>query len=425
MTFTPPAFEKLRVNTLNLEIRYSNFLKRYRVVDEQVIEKASVVQQSSLDVLIARTNEVITCKTNRTTQRDIFNLLVNELRQIPKEDGEKIKQGTLFLLGALIHRYFRLLNEYDTYNGYAYWTIWGTCNITDCKLFLAIRKALQFRELDGAKKKFKERDLETLDVVTIITALEVFRDNMFLEDERNIPRYMKYPHFAKDDNFKQYLQDIITFHKKRGAAVLKRFKAIAFLQSLADEIEKERQQVEKDIQKWCKGVAKDYKDFAAFKALGDTVINESIIKYVESETSRNVIFDLFYTPLINGNLDSTDHSTLFTKMKEAYQHKCSYMLFGGYALLLQKSRSLDSNLLFFFQQALNIDGTLKELTNEDMRNGVRFLREFIDMVPDAALNCEFFEGKRELDALIERSEKELTELVAVTKDEAEAVVLTS
>jgi hypothetical protein len=424
MTFTPPAFEKLRVNTLNLEVKYSNFLKRYRVVDEPVSEKAPVVQQTSLDILIARTHEVITCKTDRESQREVFNLLVNELRQIPKEDGEKVKQGTLFLLGALIHRYFRLLNEYDTYNGYAYWTIWGTCNVTDCKLFLAIRKALQFRELDAVKKRYKEKDLDVLDVVTIVRALEVFRDNMFLEDEKNIPRFMKYSHFAKDEHFKQYLQDIINFHTRRGAAVLKQFKAIAFLQSLADEIEEERQQVEKDIQKWCKAVAKDYKDFAAFKGLSEVVINESITKNVESETSRNVIFNLFYTPLINENLDSTDHSTLFANMKECYEHKCSYMLFGGYVLLLQKSRGLDSDLLFYLQQALGLERTLKELTNEDLLNGVKFLREFIEMVPGAALTCEFFEGKRELDALIERSEKELTELTTVAKVELDAVVLT-
>lgn len=89
MTFIPPAFVKFRVNTLNLEAKYSTLLGRYTVVDSKVSDGSSVVQQSSLEVLIARTNEVIKCKSGRDTQIEVFNLLINELRQIPKEDKEK------------------------------------------------------------------------------------------------------------------------------------------------------------------------------------------------------------------------------------------------------------------------------------------------------------------------------------------------
>ncbi|PWY56226.1 hypothetical protein DGG96_07765 [Legionella qingyii] len=410
MTFIPPTFAKFRVNTLNLETKYSTILGRYTVVDGQVNDGASALQQSSLDVLIARTNEVIKCKSDRTPQIEVFNQLVNELRQIPKENKKDTEQGALFLLGALIHRYFRLIKEYDNFNYYASWTIWGKCNVTDCKLFQAIRRALKFKELDSdlIKKTFRADDLKTLDVVTIVKALEVFRNNMLLEDKEKVPRFMKYPHFAEDRNFKSYLQDIIDEHTRRGSAILNRFTAIEFVKTLAEQIENERQQLEKDIEKWCKGVAKDYKDFNVFKNLDEEAINVSLIKYVESDTSRNIIFSLFYTPLIQENLETTDHSSFLTKMKACYDSTCSYMLFGGYVLLLQQSKMLDTDLLFTLQQALGLEKSLDELTKEDMLDGVKFLKQFLETEPGAVLDCTFFNGKDKMLTAIARAEKELT-----------------
>ena len=423
MTFTPPAFAILRVNTFNLETAYSTLLGRYKVFEVQNSD-SSIVQQTSLEVLIARTNEVIKSKTDRERQREVFNQLVNELRQISKEDKEKIKQGTLFLLGSLIHRYFRLIKEYDDYNKYASWTYFGTCDVTNCKLFLAIRRALQFKEIEVIKRKWKEDDLKFLDVVTIVNALEVFRDNMLIEDKSKVSRFMKYPHFSEDEHFQKYLQDIIDQQKSRGAAILHRFKAIAFLQSLAKQIENERQQLERDIEKWCKAVAKDYKDFNVFKSLSDEQINASLDKHVESEISRNIIFDLFYTPLIQDNLESTDHSTFLTKIKECYEHKCSYKLFGGYALLLQQKKVLDDNLLFTFQKALGLERSLDELNKEDMLNGVRFLKQFLENEPGVVLECDFFGGKDKMNTLIARAEKELTQVVAKEVSEDSGVALT-
>ncbi|KTD73496.1 hypothetical protein [Legionella tucsonensis] len=421
MTFTPLEFAKFRVNTLNLEAKYSTLLGRYRVVDSQVSDRSSVVQQSSLEVLIARTNEVIKCKSSRDTQVDVFNLLVNELRQIPKEDKEKTQQGTLFLLGALLHRYFRLIKEYENPNGYISWSFFG-CDVTSCKLFQAIRRALQFKEIDVIKKKYKEDDLKILDVVTIVTALEVFRDNMLLEDKEKVPRFMKYPHFVKDEHFKQYLQDIIDEHRKRGAAMLHRFKAIAFVQSLTIQINNERQQLEKDIEKWCKGVAKDYKNFNTFQCLDDEAINTSLIKHVESEASRNIIFRLFYAPIIQSNLESMDHSTFLTKIKECYDYTCSYILFGGYVLLLQNSKTFDTDLLFTMQQALGLKASLDELTKVDMLDGVKFLKQFLETEPGVNLDCEFFEGKERMHTAIARAEKELTLQVAQKKEESEVIL---
>lgn len=413
MTFIPPEFKLFKMNTLNLDKKYSSLLGRYQIDGSQGGEGFSGVHQTTLDVLIARTNQVIRCKTDRETQRDVFNQLANELRQIPKEDEERIRQGTLFLLGALIHRYFRLIKEYDDFNA---WTFWNTCSVTDCKLFQAIRIALQLQELDQVKKNFRTEDLKTLDVITIVRALEVFRDNMLLEDESKTPRYMKYPHFSKDEHFAQYLQDIIDMHTKRGRPFLLRFQAIVFIQSLAREIEREQQQIGKDLEKWCKGVGKEYKDFDVFKALERSVINASIIKSVESETSRNTIFNLFYTPLIQDGFETTDHTNLLAKMKECYDQTSSYILFGGYVLVLQQSKFLDPELLFALQQALGLERSLDELTKEDKGNGIHFLRQFLEIEPRTVLDYKFFGGRERMNTVIARAEKELATAVSQNVD---------
>lgn len=411
MTFTPLVFSKFKITTLNLEAKYSILLKRYKIVDEEPGATEALVRQSSLDVLIARTNQVIKCNTGRETQREIFNQLVNELRQIPKEEEDKIKQATSFLLGALIHRYFRLLKEYKDYNAYAYWTYWGKCNVTDCRLFKSIRTALKFKDLDVVKRRYEEDDLRTLDVVTLVRSLEVFRDNMYLEDEKKVPRYMNYAHFAEDEHFKTYLQDIIDIHSKRGAAVLKRFKAIEFIQSLAKQIEKWQLVLLKDIEKWCKAVAKEHKKFAAFRELSIDSINDSIIKHVESESARNALFNLFYTPLIQDELETLDHSTLFAKMKECFDYKCGFMLFGGYVLLLSQTKVLDDNLLFSIQEALGLKKSLNELTKKDLLNGVKFLKQFVEIEPNLILNFDFFYGKAGFDSELANAEKELTQYI--------------
>ncbi|WP_392537358.1 hypothetical protein [Legionella sp. 227] len=420
MTFIPPAFETFKISTLNLKPKYSLLLERYNIMDGTI----SGASTSCLEVLIARTNDVITCKTDRESQVEVFNLLVNELRQIPKENEKQIEQGALFLLGALIHRYFRLIKEYDDFNSYASWTYFGKCEVTSCRLFLSIRKALQFKEIEVVKKRFREEDLKILDAVTAVEALETFRDNMLMENKDKVPQYMKYPHFAKDENFKQYLGDMIKEQTKRGEGCLRRFKAIHFVQSLAIQIEEERKEVEKDIEKWCKAIAKDYKDFNAFQLLNDVAILESIMKHVKSERARNIIFKLFYTPHIQDSLATTGHSTFVTKMKECHNFTCSFMLFGGYVLLLQQPNLLDSDLLFTIQQALGLEKSLDELTNDDMRNGVKFLREYLEIEPAVSndgLDYEFFGGKEKMKAAITRAEKELTLPKASQKEDNEIV----
>lgn len=171
MPFTPPVFDLFRVNTVNLDVMLSRQFGRYIIVAEEKPSEASssqaiAVPQSSLEVLLARTHhKVVVGTTDRTTQQAVFKQLSNELREILKENNEsKNKKATMFLLGALLHRYFRLIKEYDNYN-----YLFTIYDVRNCDLFKAIRAALHLpAEMpDG----FKANDLAVLDVVTIVDSL--------------------------------------------------------------------------------------------------------------------------------------------------------------------------------------------------------------------------------------------------------------
>lgn len=122
MTFTPPEFKILSVNTRNLETVFSTLLGRYKIITDPPVSEAvssGEIISNTLETLLARTHKVVICKTDRETARDVFKQLSNELREVLKENNEeKNKQAILFLLGALLHRYFRLIKEYDNFNSY-------------------------------------------------------------------------------------------------------------------------------------------------------------------------------------------------------------------------------------------------------------------------------------------------------------------
>jgi hypothetical protein len=398
MPFIPPVFSILRVNTLNLDTRFSTKLGRYNIEVPKAAKDSSDKPPTRLEVLIASTQQVIDCKTDRKTARDVFSKLVIELGEVVKTGTEAEKNtGVLFLLGALLHRYFRLINEYSA----AYTNMFvKTSDVRNCDLFQAIRAALKLpKEMPSG---FKLKDLEVLDVTTVVTALEVFRDNMLQEVDK-VPRYKKYPHLAKDVNFERYLQAIIIEQKGRGAAILKEFKAVTFIQSLAAKIEAQRVLLEEELDKWSKILKKDHPDFSS---LSFKSIENHIIKKITVESAREKILDLLYTGHIITTLESFDHASFLIAMKKCQTDKAIYIVFGGYALLLQSKKDLEK-LEFCIYQALNIESKPKELTNEDMLVGIQLLKEFIETNPEIVLNYDFFGGKDKMNTEISQREEAL------------------
>lgn len=495
MPFTPPVFDLFRVNTVNLDVMLSRQFGRYIIVAEEKPSEASssqaiAVPQSSLEVLLARTHhKVVVGTTDRTTQQAVFKQLSNELREILKENNEsKNKKATMFLLGALLHRYFRLIKEYDNYN-----YLFTIYDVRNCDLFKAIRAALHLpAEMpDG----FKANDLAVLDVVTIVDSLTVFRDNMLLCDESKTPRYKKYKHFAADKNFVTYLQDIIDEHTRKGTAVLRQFKAVSFIQSLSSKMQEEHLLMVDELDRWCKELAKQHRDF---RKLNISLIEEHMRTHIKSEELQEKIADLLYMPFIKSKVDPDyvffltelikchkeigkseeehaqmvdllkrwckdleqttpdfkqldlksieshmrvfvrsgemadkisgllnssymkskiepmDHPLFLSEMKHCHSNVASYTLFGGYSLLLQ-SQLIDEKLRFCIFQAMGVEGKSQLVTESDMLDGIKFLKQFLLNNPAVLLNYDFFGGKERMNTEI--SQKELA-LVASIEERA-------
>lgn len=400
MPFLPPALANLKVNIHNLDEHFSTLIERYKIIKATPADAVGQPKANPLEVLIGLVNEhVSNCSTDQVTARDIFPQLINEkLRSIlQNRDEHACKQGARFLLGALLHRYFRLVKSYAQHNGTIGWVSWGffACDVTSCRLFVAIRAALQLPSTYNA-----EDDLKCLDASTVVTALECFQSNM-LRDEL----YKKYPHFADEGkNFLPYLQVIIDEHKTRGAVVLTQFKAIAFLQSLCANLIGEQQQIEAELDRWSVLLKREHADFRMLTA---EVIYAHIQAHV-AEPLRDKVADLLYTPLIKEELATLEHGSFIAKMKVCNSNIASYVMLGGCGLLLESSK-ITSELQHCIYRVLRVDVDPKQVTTEDKLSGMTFLDQFITRKMVTELDCAFFGSLDALKTELAQKQVALTE----------------
>lgn len=383
MDFTPPDLGTLKANASNLDARFSTLIGRYQICP--LAAESGVIGQrktNSLEILIARTSLVTSCETDRTGQKEVFSQLVNELRAFISDSNEaNCKQATLFLLGALLHRYFRLIQSYDSSNSILTVPYFGLrffkFELRNCRFFMAIREALNLpKEMNS---NFRVTDLEQLDVTTVVGALECFQRNMMLED-----RYKKYPHFAEDPNFLFNLQTLINFHKKRGADVLNQFKAITFLQSLAKKMEEEQSQLETELDKWLKVLKKDH---PIAKNLNLATIELHIEEHIKEHKEK--ILDLLHTPLVKEEFTEFGHEQFINKMKRCQSNIASYTILGGCVLILESSLASD-DLKHSVLQVLGIEGRIETLSCTARRDSIKLLSYYLEDNPETEFDTLFF-----------------------------------
>lgn len=391
MAFTPPSYDELWINSRKIEWEYSSLMGRYKV-------KETNDKKNDLELLIARTNEsVINCTTKRESQREVFILLVNELRKLnPDDEGyeQKAKQGALFLLGALLHRYFRIIKEYN--NSLTFFT-----TALQCDLMNAIRQTLRLSSRDP--KTFCEDDLKQLDIQTVVDALRTFQENMLLKDEKHMPRFMNYPHFKKDVHFEAYLQDIINEQIANDRAqsaikkfsVLKQFDAIRYLETLAQHIKTEHMIVLKGLDDWCATLKKDQPEF---KTIDNKVFAASINKLILPPQRKEQIIDFSMGPHVQEQIEQGDHESLLQAIKECILFVDSSVLCGAYALLME-TPGIDPCLI---QCLCRFLGESKDnlFTERDRFLNIEFLKSYLDKNkenPGLTVNTQFFGG---LDAMI-------------------------
>ncbi len=389
MGFTTFQYEKLIDNMLRLREIYATHLGRYAI---------------DLAKLIEQVNEHVSqCATERLTQRQVFPQLVTELRRYNEEGSPEEKtNATLFLLGALIHRYLRIKDEYKAYNesyfnplSYFKKTL---RDVNACGLFTAITQALQLNK-------------KTLDELTVVTALDVFRKNMLIDvevTERNSQdkmerqvkktRYLTYPHFRDDPNFRTHLDALIEVHGGLAANALRHFKAISFMESLAVELDKETQPIEIEMEEWCKALAKKHKHFAS---LNQELAEAHLSDYFHSKPEiKIIILDLISFCYTRKKFEGvTDYATFKEKLSFNNTNANRTRICGAYLLLL-KSGGLDKDLTTLIRQSLGLE--LEELTDIEQLGCIDNFKSYIEE-SNPKLNYEFFnDGK--LSALTELSQ---------------------
>lgn len=417
MPFKPLGFTTLSTNTRNLEARFSIFLGRYEVG----VSSASNSSATNLAILIKRTQAISLCDTARTSQRDVFTQLTNELIHVQEENKEdKTHEATLILLGALLHRYFRLLKEADKLNGYTYFSFLQMYEPKNCRLFIAIRAALSLEKIID---EYRTKDLTTIDVVTLVTSLEAFRKYMF--DSETDPQYKKYPHFEQDVNFKPYLDEIINEHKMRGAQLLLQFKAIHFIQSLDKHIKSEHMVLTHTLQGCATSLAEEYPDF---NELNLDALNAWVEQKIKSPFYQKLIMSLIDAPFFKKTLESLKQSdepgetsqekyiSLFEAIETCYLEKARFILSGGYTLLLESMSSHDTKeakgLRFCIYQALGLEKNPTDLVDKDIQTCLLFLNNFIDERPSMTLATDFFGGQDKMKTVLMNTRVAVTERIS-------------
>lgn len=399
-------FNIFKKNTDLLDPKFNTDTGRYDIC-------GNAKPENSFDLWMKRVEKVTKCDTTGwMNQCDVFKILINDLKSIdPKKDGEK---GSLILIGALLHRYFRMITYYENTGAEPISIVtslfYKPRTPLNSKFFQAIRIALQL-EAKVKYNDFQAKDLAKLDVVTIVDSLTYFHDYMVSEDENSQPQHEKYAHFkhSNDPYFVTNLEDIIEQYSAVEGAhqMLMQYKAIRFIKSLAKQLDSDNEVLDKALAVWVKALNKDYPDFSQLNTM---LLEKHLNEHTKSELLRQKIKMLFLYDDIKSQInclsDSSDvdlqdkkapsclnHALFLEQMKTLNLTFASFNLYGGYSILLQSS-AISDNLKFFMLQALgDVNGSLNN-TNEDMVSGIESLCEYIKSDPEIKLDWSFFGSKK-------------------------------
>jgi hypothetical protein len=412
-----PPFATLAIYIRNLDQTLANRLKRFMIEPK--------VGSDHFAILMERiTKHISTYKTEtikRKTASEVLLLLAKEFTQltnkdlnIPNKEAE-IKRATMVLLGALLHRYFRLIKDYDNYS----LGLFSLGDVSDCKLFQAIRAVL------GLPADTRARDLTILDGATIVSALEVFRDTMLEND-----RYKTYPHLKADPNFKEYLQNIINDHKSDATTtILKQYKAVSFIQSLMKSLEAEHKQIKSVLEKWVPILKATHSDFnkLGFKQgenyfqLSNEALEKQVLAKIIAHLEKNIadpslrrrLVDLFLEPDVIEEYGSLTYDTLSEKLLTAYEDTAECIILGGCVLVKQSDEF--QCLIFASLHLCSIP------TNKESHSALSMLEKFIKDRPEIALDLDYF--RTDKDDSEEVLKERLNETIDATQFDFNVLIL--
>ncbi|MFT4058719.1 MAG: hypothetical protein QM652_04130 [Legionella sp.] len=396
---------------------YSIKLGRYTIKDPNKDISSQSKKKTSLEVLIGRVNKFIItdCDTVHVTARDVFSNITNQLRRQyldVKCTPEDEATASLYLLGALIHRYLRIKESCNYSLSLFRWF----SKPKNSDLYLGVCAALEVTK-------------RALDDYTIYTGLSAFRMLMYadVEYEETIdatktvvkkPKYKTFVHFNNDPNFQTHLDDLINSYKIRGAEVIFQFNAIYFIDSLAKQLEKDRIIFEEELKQWRKYLESQSKEFYQLNYLtikkhineyiqekldcihriGDPKENEKAQQqaYTYIVTKDKLLFlvgHIYETPEIWKKI--SNFPDFFDALKKANITNNRLILCGGYSLLLKSKewlndKSINSDVLHQIEESISLE---ESLTEEEHCDCTKKLRVYVESELPPVLNCDFFDGR--------------------------------
>lgn len=399
----PPAFAVFYPSTQNLDIDLSTLLGRYK------INADGLDKRHSLEILIARTHAIINCDTDRQDQRAVFVDLVAELDKLKNSsdpnDREKKNQATLFLLGAIIYRYLRLIDAYHmpktekVSSWIPYLNRLYTPNPNNSELFKAVRIALNLNP--KIEKNFLDYDTHTLDVVTIVDALNEFKKNMMVELKPNEPRYKNYKDFQQE-GFIEKLDACIEKFTPLAAPIATQFKAIQFLQTCAKQLETEHHLMNLAIDKYRASLTKDFPDFSKLKVEDiEKHITENVDKDNPDSKTRNKMITLLKTERFNGRLSKMKPDSFIDELVKCSLSFNSYILSGAYAVVWQSPEIKE--LRPYLLNALGLTlATQSELTPKFLNSAMNHFKTFLRNNKETNIDFQFFGDRGKFDTQLEK-----------------------
>ncbi len=375
MPYIPLHYTKLSVNTKSLKEEFDKKLKRYTLIESQDIS------QNALQVLIARTHDVIECKTGRVGPQDAIAQLVRELKNFIDDNGEKNQHAAFFLLGALLHRYYRIKGEWLTSSG---------------ELLKSISNALRL-------EKTKEYEQKKLDPVTVYSALKVFQNNMLKLNEEHIPRYKNYEHFAdKGTHFVSNLKIIVETHYERARPYLLQYNAIFFLQSVVTHLNNNLVRIESGLKELKLLLQNDYSDSME---LNITDI-KSFIDNLPSSCPKEILNALLGSKYVFDKVQNKTIPDYLYWMKQCQLQLATWDLFGAYMLITSNLDS-DSKLCGCLLTALSLELGWDDICYDTRLNGINCFKKYLKENKETQLNYDFFGGEEEMKKMLEITEERI------------------
>ncbi len=367
MPYSPPDFSALLRASEDLENHFSAIANRYKSSNLEALLQA-VTQE------ICDTQKYKAKSFKRQEQADVFRLLSNELARIT--NAEQKNEALQCMLGALIHRFFRIETEYKHRIDSKLISFIGQVNPESCGLYQAIKRVLNVcRE-------------NPLDPLTIVSCCQSFYDNM-----RKDNRYQKFPHFKEDPQFFSNLQRIIDKYRPAAEPVLIQIHAIKFLQSLARQMKKISDKTDAECQLLIRHLQKYYPDLSQLDL--DTVI-KILPDKIKDEGSRQRIQLLLSLNYIVKNVADWNYEQFEMRLHQCVVARSQYALFGAYMLVFEdKPHEEMQHFKDVTHLALNPDG---DTIPVDVKlKGIRALEDwFLDINENHALDCTTWAGKYEV-----------------------------